>query len=104
MLKFDIGQEVFSIYPQIGNGCIKDLVPVGNDTLYVGINGSGVKIIKASSGQEITSIEHSIQEDAICSNAVYSLLKDKNILYIGTYMGGMSYTPTCGNTFSIYSF
>ena len=104
MLKFDIGQEVFSIYPQIGNGCIKDLVPVGNDTLYVGINGSGVKIIKASSGQEITSIEHSIQEDAICSNAVYSLLKDKNILYIGTYMGGMSYTPTRGNTFSIYSF
>ena len=75
MLKFDIGQEVFSIYPQIGNGCIKDLVPVGNDTLYVGTNGSGVKIIKASSGQEITSIEHSIQEDAICSNAVYSLLK-----------------------------
>lgn len=104
LLKFDIGQESFSGYPQSGNGCIKTLVSVGNDTLYVGINGSGIKIVKASTGQEISSIEHSVQEGAICSNAVYSLLIDKDIIYVGTYMSGLSYTPTRGNTFSVYSF
>lgn len=104
MSKFDTNKSAFSAYPLIGNGCIKTLMPTSGDTLYVGTNGSGIKIIKASTGEEISSIEHSIQENAICSNAIYSLLKDKNILFVGTYMSGLSYTPTHGNVFSVYSF
>ena len=104
MLTFDIEKKTFAVYPKIGNGCIKTLVPVGTDTLYVGTNGSGIKILKASTGREVASMEHSVHENAICSNAVYSLLKDKDVLYVGTYMGGLSYTPTCRDVFSVYSF
>lgn len=103
MLSFDIKSKSFALYPEVGNGCINALLPVANDTLYVGTNGSGIKIVKATTGKELSSIEHSVDEGGIGSNAIYSLLKDKNILYVGTYMGGLSYTPTRGNMFSVYS-
>lgn len=104
LLRFDIKSKSFTLYPEVGNGCINELVPVANDTLYIGTNGSGIKIVKATTGEELFSIEHSLGTDGICSNAVYSLLKDKNTLYVGTYMGGFSYTPKRGNVFSVYSY
>lgn len=104
LFRFDIVHKTFSSYPDVGNGCIKTLVPAANDTLYIGTNGSGIKIVKATTGEELSSIEHLVGEGGICSNAVYSLLKEKDILYVGTYMGGMSYTPTYGDMFSVYSY
>ena len=38
-------------------------------------------------------LTHTSNADAICSNAVYSLLKEDDMLFVGTYMGGLSYTP-----------
>lgn len=104
MLSFDINSKSFTLYPEVGNGCINALVPAANDTLYIGTNGSGIKVVKATTGRELLSIEHSVSEEGICSNAVYSLLKDENTLYVGTYMGGLSYTPTRGDVFSVYSY
>lgn len=104
MLRFNIRHKSFSLYPDVGNGCITDLIPVMNDTLYIGTNGSGIKVVKATAGKELLSIEHSADENGICSNAVYSLFKDENVLYVGTYMGGLSYTPTHGDVFSVYSY
>lgn len=104
MLTFDKQRQLFSLYPEVGNGCIKALVPAANDTLYIGTNGNGIRIVKANTGEELSSIEHVVNAEGICSNAVYSVLKDKNILYVGTYMGGMSYTPTRGDVFSVYSY
>lgn len=104
MLRFDITSKSFALYPEVGNGCINALVSAVNDTLYIGTNGSGIKIVKATTGRELSSIEHLVGEGGISSNAVYSLFKDKNTLYVGTYMGGMSYTPTRGNVFSVYSY
>lgn len=104
MLSFDVKIKSFTLYPEVGNGCINALVPAANDTLYIGTNGSGIKIVKATTGKELSSIEHSVSENGICSNAVYSLLKHENILYVGTYMGGLSYTPTRGDVFSVYSY
>lgn len=104
MLSFDVRSKSFMLYPKVGNGCINALVPVANDTLYIGTNGSGIKVVKATTGEELLSIEHTVGIDGICSNAVYSLLKHEDILYVGTYMGGMSYTPTRGDVFSVYSY
>lgn len=104
MLSFNIKSKSFALYPKVGNGCINALVPVAKDVLYIGTNGSGIKIVEATTGKELSSIEHSTKEGDICSNAIYSLLKYENILYVGTYMGGLSYTPTCNNTFSVYSY
>lgn len=48
LLRFDIKNKSFTLYPEVGNGCINELVPVANDTLYIGTNGSGIKIVKAT--------------------------------------------------------
>lgn len=103
LLGFDIKKKTFSACPDIGNRYIKSVVADGKDTVYVGTNGSGVKLIEASTGREISSIEHAADSKGICSNAVYSLLKDGDMLFVGTYMGGLSYTPAHGNVFSVYS-
>lgn len=104
MLRFDIKSKSFALYPKVGNGCISALVPATNDTLYIGTNGSGIKIVKATTGKELVSVEHSVDDNSICSNAVYSLLKEKKSLYVGTYMGGLSYTPMRSSSFSVYSY
>lgn len=103
LLSFDLKTKTFSACPDIGNRYIKSLAAVGRDTLYVGTNGSGIKLIETSAGREIGSIEHTADSKGICSNAVYSLLKDGDMLFVGTYMGGLSYTPVHGNVFSVYS-
>lgn len=104
MLSFNVKSKSFALYSEVGNGCINALVPAANDTLYIGTNGSGIKIVQATTGKELASIEHKVGEGGLCSNAIYALHKDRNILYIGTYMGGLSYTPTCGNVFSVYAY
>ena len=53
---------------------------------YGGTNGSGIRIISASTGKELSAIEHTSNADAICSNAVYSLLKEDDML--GRYLHG----------------
>ena len=71
----------------------------------MGTNGSGIRIISASTGKELSAIEHTSNADAICSNAVYSLLKEDDMLWVGTYMGGLSYTPNSWKfLFSVYSY
>ena len=103
MLVFDIGKAAFSICPEVENGYIKSIIAV-NDEIWVGTNGSGIRIISASTGKELSAIEHTSNADAICSNAVYSLLKEDDMLWVGTYMGGLSYTPAHGSFFSVYSY
>lgn len=103
MFVFDIGKKTFSICSEVKNGYIKSIV-VAKDEIWVGTNGSGIRIICASTGKELSSIEHTSNPDAICSNAVYSLLKENDMLFVGTYMGGLSYTPAHGNFFSVYSY
>ena len=103
MLVFDIGKAAFSICPEVENGYIKSIITV-NDEIWVGTNGSGIRIISASTGKELSAIEHTSNADAICSNAVYSLLKEDDMLWVGTYMGGLSYTPAHGSFFSVYSY
>lgn len=104
MLTFDIGRKSFSTYPDVGNGYIKSIVTTADDEVLVGTNGSGIKVINASTGKELSALEHTSGMDAICSNAVYSMLKKDDMLFVGTYMGGLSYTPTHGNLFSVYSY
>ena len=103
MLVFDIGKTAFSICPEVENGYIKSIIAV-NDEIWVGTNGSGIRIISASTGKELSAIEHTSNADAICSNAVYSLLKEDDMLFVGTYMSGLSYTPAHGSFFSVYSY
>ena len=52
MLVFDIGKTAFSICPEVENGYIKSIIAV-NDEIWVGTNGSGIRIISASTGKRV---------------------------------------------------
>lgn len=103
LLVFDINKKIFSICSEVENGHIKSIV-TADDEIWVGTNGNGIRIVSASTGKKLSAIEHTASADAICSNAVYSLLKEGDMLFVGTYMGGLSYTPVRGNYFSVYSY
>lgn len=103
LIRLDTATRTFSSLPDIGCAYITTLSLANDHTLYVGTNGGGVKIVSIPTGQVISSIEHSGKVGSISSNAVYSFLKDGEATWIGTYMGGLNYTPTRGNVFSVYS-
>ncbi len=104
IVTFDIRTHSFSDFPYKGNSYIKALAQVAPDELYVGTNGGGVKRVSLKTGQIISSIEHGYAGNGISSNAVYSFLQDGSTFWIGTYMGGLNYTPTRGNEFRVYTF
>ncbi len=100
---FDRKTRTFSKFEGMRSGDIKQLMMEGKDTLYVGCNGNGIQVFNLSTGERITSMLHSAQADGICSSAVYTFLKEKDLFFVGTYMGGLSYTPARRNLFSVYS-
>lgn len=102
--KFDINKNCFISYacPDFGHGDIKSLVSVDDNTLYIGTNGNGIQIMDLRTGRKKATIEHELNPNAICSNAIYSLYISGDVLFAGTYMGGLSYTPSCRNLFSVY--
>ena len=75
-LFFDIGKAAFLFVLKVENGYIKKvslllMMRYGWEQME-----SGIRIISASTGKELSAIEHTSNADAICSNAVYSLLKE----------------------------
>ncbi len=103
LVLFDLDKKEFSIHPQFSGDYIKALLLTDDNTLLVGTNGNGVKGIDTATGEISFSIEHTGKRGGICSNAVYSLLQDGDVLFVGTYMGGFCYTPRRGDLFSVYA-
>ena len=100
---FDRKTRTFSKFEGMRSGDVKKLMIEGQDTLYVGCNGNGIQVFNLSTGEKTGSLLHSAQVDGICSSAVYTFLKEKDLFFVGTYMGGLSYTPTRGDLFMVYS-
>lgn len=100
---FDIHKLRFYPHPSPGfeNGDVKTLI-LNEKELLIGTNGNGIQIINVYTGRKTASIEHTLHENSLCSNAIYSLYVSNDVLFVGTYMGGISYTPSCRNLFSIY--
>lgn len=104
LFRFDPMTKVFTRLPDIGNGYIKTLSPADDGSLYVGTNGGGVKRVSILTGEILSTLEHSDTYGSISSNAIYSFLRDEDVFWIGTYLGGLNYTPSRGNSFSVYAF
>lgn len=104
LFRFDPATEAFTRLPDIGNGYIKTLAPADAGSLYAGTNGGGVKRVSILTGEVLSSLEHSEAYGSISSNAIYSFLHDEDVFWIGTYLGGLNYTPSRGNRFSVYAF
>jgi Predicted periplasmic ligand-binding sensor domain len=104
IVTFNSKAKQFSNFPYKGNGYITTLSVAGEGSLYVGTNGGGLITVDNHTGEILSVIEHKNDETSISSNAVYSFLQDDDILWIGTYMGGLNYNPTHGDLFSVYNF
>lgn len=102
MVVFDFVHNEFSRFPDIGNAYITTLSPAGEQMLYVGTDGGGVKVVSTSTGEVVSTISHSAAKGCISSNAIYSFLYDGKVYWIGTFLGGLNYTPTRGELFSVY--
>lgn len=103
LVRFNIPTHQFTSLPDIGCAYITTLALADDTHLYVGTNGGGVKVVSLADGKVLSSIEHTEAAGSISSNAVYSFLREGDITWIGTYMGGLNYTPTQGTVFSVYS-
>ncbi len=99
---FDRRTQTFSNFEGMRSGDVKKLMVEGKNTLYVGCNGNGIQVFNLSTGEKVGSMLYSTQADGICSSAVYTFLKEKDLFFVGTYMGGLSYTPVRENLFSVY--
>jgi len=104
IVTFDTLLKRFEPFPYNDNPYITTIDAINDSELCVGTNGNGLKIISMQTGQVLESIEHTSDKSGISSNAVYSFLKDGDIFWVGTYMGGLNYTPVIGDRFLTYSF
>lgn len=95
LIKFDIRSGLFTKYmeTEIGNDNILYLSSDENDHLWVGTDGSGLKKIFVSGNTVAASYTHRPQDPfSIGSNAVYAFLKDQDMLWIGSFSSGLSYS------------
>ncbi|MCD8261800.1 MAG: hypothetical protein LUD15_10165 [Bacteroides sp.] len=104
MITFHLSTRTFHPFSSLENHHVKSLDRVGDSSLYVSTNGGGIKKISSRTGEILDSIEHSSDRNSISSNAVYSFLWDGNIFWVGTYMGGLNYTPSVDTLFTVYNY
>jgi ligand-binding sensor domain-containing protein len=103
IIKFDILAKQFTKYIDVGNDNILLLSKDNYNNLWVGTDGGGLIKISISKNKVTGSYRHDIQNtNSIASNAVYSFLEDNDMLWVGTYSNGLSYT--INRLFKTYSF
>jgi len=103
LLVFNSKTHAIEHFMDIGNECVMNLNHDGN-YLYVGTNGSGLKIISLKD-KTVTTFAHDVNDPySISSNAVYSFLLDNGMYWIGTYLSGLNYHSFSTGFFKIYSY
>ena len=99
IFSFDIETKHFQLIHRVESSYIQT-ISYYQDKLYVGTNGNGLKILSLLQNEEIASIVHNPSiRNTISSNAIYSLLIDENSFFVGTFSGGVNYTPKTKNVF-----
>jgi len=101
---FDTLTKSFKSFPYAGNPYVTTLSDAGDGNMYVGTNGGGLLTVSKKNGAVVDAFTHTSTTGKISSNAVYCFLKDGNILWTGTYMGGVNYNPPKENILNTYSF
>ncbi len=98
---FDIARKYFSEIKKIDNNYILNINYKENN-LYVSTNGGGLKIISLSDKQTESILHNPTDNKSISSNAIYSFLLDGDTFWIGTFVGGLNYTPSIKSLFKVY--
>lgn len=99
---FDIIAKAFDKIIDLDNNYILNIY-YNDNRLYVGTNGGGLKIISLTDRSIVSLTHNPSNPESISSNAIYSFLLDGESFWIGTFVGGLNYTPYIRNIFSTYS-
>ena len=104
IVEFDLATKLFSTGIDIGNNIILTINDDDKDQLFVGTNGSGLKVVNINSKQ-VETIENRENDPAsISSNSIYSFYLDENNRYwIGTYSGGINCSKRINEKFKLHA-
>ena len=106
VLLFDLEDETFTSYTDVGCNVISCLSYDNDGSLYVGTDGNGVCRIDIEQAEIKEYISHGTgHTNPLPSNSVYSILADRDgLLWIGYYQHGLSYTLYQSDLFTVYSY
>lgn len=89
ILTFDINNQQYSRYLDLGSNVITDLTEGPDGLLYASTDGSGIHAISTRRRKVIATMNRS---NVLRSNSVYSMLIDRNgSVWVGYYQGGLDY-------------
>jgi ligand-binding sensor domain-containing protein/AraC-like DNA-binding protein len=103
---FDIDNQTFSKFMDVGSNVVSSLSSDGMDLLYISTDGNGICCVSRKENRILWRYRHDSRDIAsIRSNSVYSLLVDnKGIIWTGYYSAGLDYTLFQSDMFDIYDF
>lgn len=103
---FDISDEIFGRFVDIGCNVVNDLSSDGKDVLHIATDGNGV-IFASSSEKEILHVFRNTLNSlaGLHSNSTYTVLLDRDgLLWVGLYQLGLDVTGYGTRCFSVYRF
>lgn len=74
-----------------------------NDKLYIGTNGNGLKVLSLEDKSISTIAQNTSQKNTLSSNAIYSLLIEDSMFWVGTFSGGLNYIPSLQTSFRTFN-
>ena len=107
--KFDLEQNDFTSFElvsdnRISKNAILDIKGDGNDEIYIATEGDGLFIYNISKKQFSNYISNPTENRTINSNSVHSFYFDteSQILWVGTYNGGINYFSKWDKPFQLF--
>lgn len=106
IVAFHLDTKQFAPYVDVECNVISTLSGNGNDLLYVGTDGAGVRVIDVTRDSIVRTLRHETgSEEGIRSNSVYSLLVDRDgIMWVGFYQQGLDYVLYQNHLFDVYNY
>lgn len=103
---YDMRNNIFERFIDVGSGVISSLSTDGKDNLYVSTDGNGVCCISHAKKEILYTYRHDASDkSSIRSNSVYSFLVDREgIFWIGFYSAGLDYSLYQNDLFDVYAY
>lgn len=98
VISFDTNSDTFTDVASIETSYIQTIA-YHSDKLYIGTNGNGLKVLSLKDKNISTIAQNTSQKNTLSSNAIYSLLIEDNMFWVGTFSGGLNYMPSHENNF-----
>ena len=106
LIRFNRTAGQFSSFVDVGCMNVKGVDTDGTDRIYAATDGNGLQVVSAAGQKVVQSILRDPREpESISSNSIYCFLKDRDdIFWLGSYLGGVSYTYYTNDLFQTYRY